>query len=102
VVAVDSCDEAVAYALLEQGGRLDHLYRNPDHSRRGLAEQLLAAAQGRADKWGCSRLYTEASELARPAFERVGYCILHRFDFLINHDGGYVRIHNFAMEKSTD
>ncbi|MBB3032974.1 hypothetical protein [Alteriqipengyuania lutimaris] len=53
---------------------------------------------------GATRLYTEASELARPAFERAGYHgaferagyhVSHRRDFEV--DG--VAIHNFAMEK---
>jgi putative acetyltransferase len=95
-VAADSADAAVAYALIEPDGHLDMLYCHPDHSRRGLAEELLAAAEQHARRMGNTRLYTEASELARPAFERTGYSVLHRRDFAI--EG--VAIHNYAMEKA--
>ncbi len=74
------------------------LYGHPDHTRKGLAERLLEAAEGDAVKLGVSRLYTEASELARPAFERAGYVVQHRRDFEV--DG--VPIHNYAMEKHLD
>jgi len=94
-VAVDADDRPVAYALLEADGHLDRLYNHPDHTRQGLAVQLLMAAEAHARSHGIVRLYTEASELARPAFERAGYSVMQRRDFEI--DG--VPIHNYAMEK---
>lgn len=94
-VAADGKDEPVAYALLESDGHLDRLYNHPDHTRQGLAVQLLMAAEAHARSLGIARLHTEASELARPAFERAGYEVTHRRDFEI--DG--VPIHNYAMEK---
>lgn len=98
-IAADSKDRPVAYSLLnvhgEQGGHLDMLYCHPDHTRKGLAEQLLIAAEQKAQVLGLSRLFTEASELARPAFERAGYAVTHRRDFEI--EG--VAIHNYAMDK---
>ena len=95
-VAADADDRPVAYALLEPDGHLDRLYNDPEHSRRGLALQLLAAAETHAKANGISRLYTEASEIARPVFERAGYHVTHRRDFLV--DG--VSVHNYAMEKA--
>jgi len=100
MVAAETSDMPVAYALCEQDGHLDHLYCHPDHTRRGLADQLLAAAEDQARKWGCARLYTEASELALPAFERAGYHVTHRRDFAIEHNDREVPIHNYAMEKA--
>lgn len=94
-VAADANDCPVAYALLETDGHLDMLYCHPDHTRRGLADRLLDAAEQIASSLDLERLYTEASELARPAFERAGYVVQHRRDFEI--EG--VAIHNFAMEK---
>ena len=96
LVAVDQADHACAYVLLESGGHLDHLYCDPGHTRQGLAESLLAEAEIAARNEGTTRLFTEASELARPAFERAGYRVTHRRDFEV--DG--VPIHNFAMEKA--
>ena len=100
LVAVDVDDVAVAYALLEQDGHLDHLYCHPDHTRRGLAGELLDAAEAHARELGCARLYTEASELARASFERAGYKVTQRRDLAIEHEGKSVPIHNFAMEKA--
>ncbi|ABC63233.1 GNAT family N-acetyltransferase [Erythrobacter litoralis] len=97
-VAADAEDRPVAYALLEPDGHLDRLYNHPDHTRRGLAVQLLLAAETHAANNGLTRLFTEASELARPAFERAGYAVIQRRDLKI----GGVPIHNYAMEKRLD
>jgi len=92
-------DAPAAYLLLENGaengGHVDMLYCHPDHSRRGLADALLSHAEPYARARGHTRLFTEASELARPAFERAGFTILHRRDFSV----AGVAIHNYAMEK---
>lgn len=98
-VASDESDRPVAYTLIEQDGHLDRLYNHPEHTRQGLATQLLIAAEQYARAQGLVRLYTEASELARAAFERAGYVVTHRRDFEIVHQGMSVPIHNFAMEK---
>lgn len=99
IVAADGADRPVAYALLEPTGEqclhLDHLYCDPDHTRRGLGDRLLDAAEAAARRSGATRLFTEASEIARPTFERAGYRLSHRRDFEV--DG--IAIHNFAMEK---
>ena len=100
MVAADEAGNPVAYALLENDGHLDHLYCHPEHTRKGLADSLLKAAEAKARNWGCRRLYTEASVLARAAFERAGYTVTYRRDFTIPHDGKDVPIHNFAMEKA--
>lgn len=101
-VAADQNDKAVAYALIEPDGHLDRLYNHPDHTRQGLATRLLLAAEQHALNEGMPRLYTEASELARPAFERAGYAVTQRRDFTIDLDGKPVPIHNYAMEKHLD
>ncbi|WP_370034150.1 GNAT family N-acetyltransferase [Qipengyuania mesophila] len=98
-VATDAEDRPVAYALIEPDGHLDHLYNHPEHTRRGLATQLLATAEAHAVALGVERLYTEASDLARPAFERAGYAAKKKREFTIAHEGREVPIHNWAMEK---
>lgn len=102
VIASDADDRPVAFALLEEDGHLDMLYCDPDHTRRGLALQLLDEAESRARKRGLARLYTEASELARPSFERAGYRVSQKREFLIEFDGASVPIHNYAMAKTLD
>ncbi len=94
-VAASDTDEIAAYALLEPDGHLDMLYCDPDHTRRGLADRLLESAEQHARSLKLERVYTEASELARAAFQRAGYTATHRREFEI--DG--VTIHNYAMEK---
>ena len=98
-VAVDSSDKPAAYALLEPEGHLDMLYCHPEHTRKGLADELLAHAEAQARVLGVSKLYTEASELAQRAFERAGYEAKHRRNFEIEGPSGAVAIHNYAMEK---
>ncbi len=98
-VAADVEDRPVAYALIEPDGHLDHLYNHPEHTRRGLATQLLATAEAHAAAQGVERIYTEASDLARPAFERAGYVATKKREFTIAHEGREVPIHNWAMEK---
>lgn len=104
VVAVSGEAEPVAYALLELDengdGHLDMLYCHPQHTRKGLAEALLARCEDHAREGGAARLYTEASDLARAAFQRAGFTAMHRRDFTIESpDGSSVPIHNYAMEK---
>jgi putative acetyltransferase len=99
LVAVDAGDRPIAYVLTEPDGHVDMLYCHPDHTGRGVAGMLVGAAEAEARSSGIERLYTEASELARPVFERAGFAVLHRRDFAIAHDGHDVAIHNYAMEK---
>jgi putative acetyltransferase len=98
-IAVDDADCPLAYALMEPDGHLDMLYCHPDHTGRGLAAAVLGAAETAARAAGIDRLFTEASEVARPAFERAGFSLLHRRDFGIAHARQDVAIHNYAMEK---
>lgn len=99
LVVADADDRAIAYMVLETGGHLDMLYCHPDHTGKGLGLALLAEAEAAARMQGAVRMFTEASELARPVFARAGYTLLHRRDFAIPFEGGEVAIHNYAMEK---
>ena len=93
----------VAYTLVEEDNEgdahLDMLYCHRQHTRQGLADELLSMAEECARANHARRIYTEASELARPAFERAGYSLQHRRDFAIEHNGRAVPIYNYAMEK---
>lgn len=102
LVAADDADRPIAYTVLEEVGHLDMLYCHPDHTGKGLGLALLGAAEQAARGQGATRLFTEASELARPVFARAGYTLLHRRDFTIPFKGRDVTIHNYAMEKRLD
>lgn len=91
----DESGQAVAFSDLEADGHVDMLYCDPDHAGRGIAGRLLAAIEARARAAGLERLHTEASETARPVFERAGYTAVLRRALEI--DG--VAIHNWKMEK---
>lgn len=98
-LAVGADDRPMAYYLLEADGHLDMLYCHPDHRGQGLARILLGEANLVARAMDLTRLFTEASELARPVFERAGFRLVARRDFTIPFEGGEVAIHNYAIEK---
>ncbi len=100
LVAPDADDRAVAYTVLEAGGHIDMLFCHPDHTRRGLGLALLGEVELAARAQGADRLFTEASELARPVIARAGYDLCHRRDFAIPFEEGEVAMHNYAMEKA--
>jgi putative acetyltransferase len=95
LVAVDGSGEVVAYGDLEGDGHIDHLYCRADAAGAGVASRLLDALLERAAAAGMSRLYVEASELARGLFERKGFTLVRRRDFELR---GTV-IHNYEMEQ---
>lgn len=99
LVAADADDRPVAYAVLEAGSHIEMLYCHPDHTGQGLGARLLAEAEIAARAAGTVRLFTEASELARPVFTRAGFALLHRREFTIGPDTAPVAIHNYAMAK---
>lgn len=97
-IAEEAHGQAVAFSDLETSGHVDMLYCDPDFARMGIASALLAAVEQRARASGIVRLYTEASEAARPVFERSGFTVEHRREIEV--DG--VAIHNWAMGKRLD
>ena len=99
LVATDPADRPAAYTVLEADGHVDMLYCDPRHAGEGLGLALLTEAEVAARALGITRLYAEASELARPVLARAGYAMLGRRDFTIPATDGEVAIHNYAMEK---
>ncbi len=94
-IAVDASDRAIAFSDLEADGHIDMLYCDPDFARQGIATALLSAIEEKALRLKIERLYTEASEAAKPVFAKAGFDLLQRQDLEI--DG--VAIHNWAMQK---
>ena len=97
-LAVDDDDNPVAYAMLELTGHLDHLYCHPDPTREGIASSLLETAALFAKYHAITHLFTEASEIAKPAFESAGYTAVRKRTFEI--DG--VEITNWAMVREIE
>lgn len=98
-VAVDARDRPIAFTDLEPDGHVDMLFCLPEAEGTGAAHAAYRAMEAHARSSGIARLFTEASELARPFFERQGFRVLRRRDFEI---GAGVEIHNYAMEKRLD
>lgn len=97
ILLADSGDGRIGgYGVLEPDGHLDHLYVHPRSAGRGLAAALLAAFETQALAWCLDAIYSEVSEVARPAFERAGWQVGHRRDLRL--DG--VAIHNYAMRRA--
>lgn len=88
-------DQLAGFTDLEADGHVDMLYVHPDHHRKGVATALLAAAEGEARARGLTRLYTEGSLTARPAFEANGYRVVAAQTVLFNGQS----FRNFRMEK---
>lgn len=95
LVAADEFDTPIAFIDLEDDGHIDMMFCMPEWAGRGVASALYRQLQSIAASRGVSRLYTEASEIARPVFGKWGFRLLHRNDMKI--EG--VAIHNYAMEK---
>ena len=95
-VAVDAEGGVCGFVDLEADGHVDFLYVDPDRAGQGVAGRLLTEVGQAARSTGLKHLYVEASETARPVFERHGYTVTRRRDFEI----GEVAIHNYAMERT--
>lgn len=89
-------NEVAGFIDVEPDGHIDLLYVAPAAAGVGVARTLLETAEALAPLSGASRLYAEASETARPVFERLGFSVVARRDFEL----AGVPIHNWAVEKT--
>jgi putative acetyltransferase len=87
--------EVAGFATLEPDGHIDHLYVHPRFQRRGIATALLEDVEGTATGLGLTRIFTEASVLARPIFEQAGFGVIERRT--VTRRG--IAFVNFRMEK---
>jgi putative acetyltransferase len=94
-VATTTTGNVVGYIDIEGDGHIDHLYCAPEAVGHGVGAQLYDAVEAFSREHGSLRLHVEASETARRLFERKGFTLDARHDFVL--DG--VNIHNFAMSK---
>ena len=98
LIAEDDDGEPVGYADLEPDGHIDHLYCHPAVIGTGVGSALYAAIEAAAREAGIVKLSVEASEAARRMFDRHGFVVDGRHDFMING----VAIHNYRMSKAID
>jgi putative acetyltransferase len=61
------------FASLKGGEEIDMLFVDPERAREGVGRTLVEALTKLAQARGAKRLTTEASEVAKPLFERLGF-----------------------------
>ena len=64
---------AAGFASLKGADAIDMLYVDPEYSGQGAARALVDALTRLAGARGAQRLTVEASEVAKPLFERQGF-----------------------------
>ena len=64
--------EVVGFASLKDGEEIDMLFVDPEFARQGVGRALIEALTKLAQARGAKRLTTEASDVAKPLFERAG------------------------------
>ena len=63
----------VGFTSLKGGEEIDMLFVDPEFARQGVGRALIGALTKLAEARGAKRLTTEASEIAKPLFERQGF-----------------------------
>jgi putative acetyltransferase len=91
LVATGPDDAAIGFVDVEADGHVDLLYVDPRSAGGGVGRALLQAAID----LGHPRLFAEASEVALPLFERMGFVIVSRRDLTV----GGVAMHNWAVGR---
>jgi putative acetyltransferase len=72
-------DGAIAgFASLKGAEEIDMLFIDPEFVRQGVGRTLVDALTKLAEARGAKRLTTEASDVARPLFERLGFTAQQR------------------------
>jgi putative acetyltransferase len=72
-------DGAIAgFASLKGAEEIDMLFIDPEFARQGVGRTLVDALTKLAEARGAKRLTTEASDVAKPLFERLGFTARQR------------------------
>jgi putative acetyltransferase len=64
---------------LDGDGTLEYLYVRPAFTGRGVARRLVEAAEDAARARSMPRLWVDASWLARPVLEHLGYAVVETY-----------------------
>lgn len=89
-------DQLAGLGYLHPADHLSLLYTAPAFGRRGIATLLCQALEAASRQAGCTGIYTEASKLSRPLFERQGYTVQHIEE--VSHYG--VDFRRYRMSKT--
>ena len=88
--------DVAGFIDVEPDGHIDLLYVAAASAGQGVGRLLIETAEALAPLSGATRLYAEASETARPVFDKLGFSVIARRDFEV----AGVPIHNWAVEKT--
>lgn len=89
-------DGLLGFIGYEKNGHIDLLFTSPAAARRGVASQLYGHAETALRGLGIVALFTEASLVSRPFFERQGFAV--RQEQCVERRGAMLR--RFAMAKA--
>ena len=96
VAEVDA--QIAGFMTLEPDGHIDLAFVRADLIGRGVGRELYTAVRKEALPKDMSRLYSEASDSARPFFEQQGWTLLETQSVMHND----VALMNHRMEKRFD
>ncbi len=83
------------FLSFEANGHIDLLFTAPRYARHGVASALYAHAEATLRQAGVAELFTEASLVSRPFFEKHGYRVEE--EQVVVRNG--VKLNRFAMRK---
>lgn len=69
-------NQIVGFVELSADGHIDCFYVHRDHQRKGIAQALFGHLFAVAKRNGVSRLYVEASKVAKPFFRKNGFVVM--------------------------
>lgn len=86
--------QVLGFIELDSDGHIDCTFVDPDHSGRGIMDEIMAEVKDEAVRLGITKLFAEVSITARKFFERQGF--IRKRDNVAVIRG--VKLANFIME----
>ncbi|MCB1824333.1 MAG: GNAT family N-acetyltransferase [Candidatus Competibacteraceae bacterium] len=96
VIAEDDDNELAGFLSYAMNGYIGLLYVSPRYPRRGVASLLYREIEAALLLAGIEALFTEASSVARPFFQRQGFLLVE--EQIVSRRG--VAFRRYAMRKS--
>ena len=88
-------NKVAGFIELESDGHIDCMYTSADFQRRGVATALFNHILVLARNSGNKQLYVEASIIAKPLFEKLGFSVLKENKVQLNQQ----TLINYKMQK---
>ena len=98
VWVAETSSDLVGVMTLAHGGYVDFAYILAAHRGTGLLQRLYDLVEAEARTQGTERLWTHASLMAKPAFEKRGFAVIRPDP--VDRDGQILQ--RFEMEKLLD